>query len=77
MNLFLQSILILNNIFILKRKKEILKSMNLNCVIKHGKYTLMQMLPIITTQFTLPFKIEATSTITNNVIVFFKIGTCN
>jgi len=51
--------------------------MNLNCVIKHGKYTLMQMLPIITTQFTLPFKIEATSTITNNVIVFFKIGSCN
>lgn len=49
------------------RKKEVLKTKNLNCIIKHGKYTLMQMIPIITTQLMLPFKITASSTVTNNV----------
>ncbi len=51
---------------VLTKKKEILKKKNLDCVIKHGNYKLIQFVPNITTKLTLPFKIAINTNWTNN-----------
>jgi hypothetical protein len=51
---------------VITKKSDILKKKNIDCVIKHGTYKLIQFIPNITTKIILPFKIAIQSNWTNN-----------
>jgi hypothetical protein len=48
------------------KKSDILKKKNIDCLIKHGSYKLIQFIPNITTKIILPFKIIINTNWTNN-----------
>jgi hypothetical protein len=44
------------------KRKEIVKKKNVDCIVRHGKYTLMHFIPALTSNLNLPFKINVGGT---------------
>ncbi len=49
------------------KKKDIIKKKNMDCSIRHGNYCLAQIVPIMSNNISMPFKVGIVGSLTNNI----------